>query len=103
MTTHLKTYKPFSVIVIPFPFTDSKLTKKRPAVVLSSEVHQQHNDHVTLLMITSAKQSNWYGDWEILDLESAGLEAISIVRQKIFSLDLRLVIKKIGELSKEDI
>lgn len=35
----MKTYKPFSVIVVPFPFTDSHHVKKRPAIVLSSEEH----------------------------------------------------------------
>ena len=46
------------------------------------------------MVFTSAKHSNWYGDWEILDVKAAGLEAKSIVSQKIFSLDMRLVIKK---------
>jgi hypothetical protein len=28
-------YKPFTIIVVPFPFTDSPETKKRPALVIA--------------------------------------------------------------------
>jgi hypothetical protein len=60
MTKLLMTYKPYSTIVVPFPFTDSAQTKKRPAVVVSSEHHQNKTSHITLLMITTAKHSQWY-------------------------------------------
>lgn len=98
----MMTYKPFSVVVVPFPFTDSVQVKKRPAIVLSRETHQKQTSHITLLMVTSAKHSEWYGDYEISDLVVAGLKSASIVRQKIFTIDHRLVLEKIGKLSKKD-
>jgi len=96
------TYKPFSIIVIPYPFTDSAKTKRRPTLVLSSEKHQKETSHITLAMITSAKKSAWLDDYEILDLKKTGLKAKSIIRQKIFTLDARLIQKQIGALSKKD-
>lgn len=96
------TYKPFSVVVVPFPFTDSPKTKKRPALVLSNEIFQKKNGHVTLAMITTAKQTSWFWDIEIEDLESAGLPVKSIVRQKIFTIDDRLIEKQVGMLSASD-
>lgn len=97
------TYKPFSIVVVPFPFTDKSQTKKRPALVLSSTKHQKESHHVTLLMVTSAKNSAWPSDYQISALESTGLSSPSIVRQKIFTLDTRLIFKCIGELSPIDL
>jgi mRNA interferase MazF len=90
------------VVVVPFPFADSTKTKKRPAIVLSSEAFQKSNAHVTLAMITSAKHSHWHGDIEISDLDSAGLSASSIIRQKLFTIDERLIEKQVGRLSPSD-
>jgi mRNA interferase MazF len=98
----METYKPFSVIVVPFPFTDSHNVKKRPAIVLSSEEHQKHTKNITLLMITSAKHSSWHDDCKLSDLKAAGLNAESVMRQKIFTLDIRLIIDNIGKLSTTD-
>ena len=95
-------YKPFSIVLVPFPFTDSANQKRRPALVLSSQSFQQKNGHITLLMITTARHSSWYGDHNILDLKKAGLPVESIVRQKIFTLDIRLIEKELGTLSTED-
>ena len=53
-------------------------------------------------MITSAKHSQWYSDHEIVDLAETGLHSESVVRQKIFTLDIRLVLDCIGKLSKKD-
>lgn len=99
---HMEIYKPFSIVVVPFPFTDARRAKKRPAVVLSSEDYQEHTKHITLLMVTSAKHSEWYGDYRITDLEATGLTAESIIRQKIFTLDSRLILDCIGKVSQKD-
>lgn len=96
-------YKPFSVIVVPFPFTDVAKIKKRPALVISTEEFQKENGHASLLMITSAKHSKWFGDFVIHDLKTAGLSADSYVRQKIFTIDLRSIEKQIGNLTKKEI
>jgi len=95
-------YDPLSVVVVPFPFTDSANFKKRPAVVVSSITHQKSTHHVTLLMITSAKNSSWESDYLISALKEAGLTSRSIIRQKLFTIDARLIIKSIGKLSLKD-
>jgi len=97
------TFKPLSIVVVPFPFTDKIQTKRRPALVLSSIDHQIGTEHVSLMMITSAKYSNWPSDYEIKQLKNTGLHTASIIRQKIFTIDSRLVIESIGELSETDI
>jgi mRNA interferase MazF len=95
-------FEKFSVVVVPFPFTDQNATKRRPALVLSSEAFNDSTQHSVLAMITSAKNANWLLDVNISDLNRAGLSAASIVRMKLFTLDNRLIIRQAGLLADAD-
>ena len=92
----------FDVVVVPFPFTDSSATKRRPALVLSSNAFNQKALHSVLAMITSAGQSSWPGDCAIKDLDAAGLPTECVIRLKLFTLDHRLVVRKAGNLALSD-
>ena len=95
-------YKIFSIVAVPFPFTDKDYTKKRPALVISQEEYQKNTHHCILAMITSAKNSQWKTDLRIQDLELTGLPGLSIIRPKIFTLEERLILREVGELSEKD-
>ena len=96
-------YKHFEVVVVPFPFTDRQSLKRRPALVLSQDVSfGELIGHSVLAMITSQKNSPWPLDVPVKDREISGLPAPSVVRMKIFTLDNRLILKKIGCLSPDD-
>ncbi|HWZ95118.1 MAG TPA: type II toxin-antitoxin system PemK/MazF family toxin [Opitutaceae bacterium] len=94
--------KPFDVIVVPFPFTDSAAVKRRPALVLSAQAFNDRAAHLVLAMITSRENRGWPLDVEIRDLSAAGLGHASIVRMKIFTLDERFVLRKAGSLAEPD-
>ena len=96
------TYRPFDVVVVPFPFTDSSATKRRPALVLSAEAFHDRAGHLVLAMITSRENRGWPLDVEIRDLRSAGLSHPSVVRMKVFTLDERLVLRNAGKLAGVD-
>ena len=97
------TYKPFEVVVVPFPFTDRKEGKRRPALVLSDQTQfNKPSGHTVLAMITSQKNPDWPLDTTITGKRRAGLAAPSKVRMKLFTLDNRLIVKKIGTLSDKD-
>lgn len=97
------TYKPFDVVVVPFPFTDRKADKRRPALVLSDDMQfNKPSGHAVLAMITSQKNPEWPLDTMITDNRRAGLTAPSKVRMKLFTLDNRLIVKKIGTLADKD-
>jgi mRNA interferase MazF len=52
------TYNPFAIVVVPFPFTDRKADKRRPALVLSDNIQfNKPSGHTVLAMITSQKKS----------------------------------------------
>ena len=96
-------YKPFDVVVVPFPFTGSYRTKRRPALVLSNKTDfNSIIEHSVLSMITSQKNDPWPLDVLIKNKKQSGLTALSVVRMKLFTLDNRFIIKKIGHLSKSD-
>ena len=96
-------YEPFDVVVVPFPFTDSARTKRRPALVLSQKSEfGSIIEHSILAMITSQKNDPWPLDVEIKNEKQSGLTAPSVVRMKLFTLDNRFILRKIGHLSKSD-
>lgn len=95
-------FKPFDVLVVPFPFTDSAAVKRRPALVLSAEQFQDRIGHLVMAMITSRENRGWPLDVEIIDLKTAGLPHPSVARMKLFTLDERFVVRKAGRLAETD-
>ena len=96
-------YKRFEVVKVPFPFTDRHASKIRPALILSElACFSAVIGHSVLAMITSAKHSAWPLDTPVSDLAAAGLPAPSIVRMKLFTLDHRLIIARLGKLAPTD-
>ena len=96
------TYKPGSVVRIPFPFVDSGATIHRPALVLSAEEYNSTHGHTVMAMITSAKHSKWPSDVPISNLGTTGLSSPSVVRFKLFTLDNRLVSSTVGKVEGTD-
>lgn len=97
------TFERFDVVTVPFPFTDRKATKKRPALVLSSnEEFSAPSGHSVLAMITSLENSPWPLDVEIVEYAASGLPSPSKLRFKIFTVDNRLILSKKGALSTGD-
>ena len=97
------TFEQWDVVVVPFPFADRAASRRRPALVVS-----RHDPlgavvgHYVLAMITSAAHRRWPLDVPIGDLSAAGLPAPSLVRLKLFTLDDRLIERRLGVLARED-
>jgi mRNA interferase MazF len=97
------TYERFDVVVVPFPFTDSSASKRRPAVIVSHGTKfNAPAGYCVMAMITSAGNAPWPLDRPIQDLSAAGLSAASVVRMKLFTLDHRFVLRRAGKLSSRD-
>lgn len=93
----------FAVVRVPFPFTDRKASKNRPALVLSDAASfNTLAGHSVMAMITSQGNVPWPLDCPIIDLKAAGLPVPSKVRFKLFTLDHRLVRGELGKLSATD-
>lgn len=103
MKKPIKTYDSFEVVLVPFPFTENSNSKKRPALVLSSSFRFNIKAGASVMaMITTAIHHPWPLDIPIEKLEIAGLPVPSIVRMKLFTLDHRLILKKLGQLHLTD-
>jgi mRNA interferase MazF len=97
------TFERFSVVRVPFPFSDRNATKNRPALVLSdAAAFNTPVGHSVMAMITSEVNAPWPLDCPLSDLAAAGLPAPSKVRFKLFTLDHRLVRGELGRLSAAD-
>lgn len=95
-------YPTFSLVRVPFPFTDRTTQKRRPALVVSAPHFQINSGHVVLAMVTSATNSSWPLDWAIQELGGTGLPKPCVVRLKLFSLDQRLILNDLGALANSD-
>lgn len=90
------------VAIVPFPFTDLALAKPRPALALSALKPNADSGNTIFAMITTAARSHWPNDILLEDAAVARLTVSSLVRLKLFTLDNRLVSRKIGMLSARD-
>ena len=91
----------WDVVVVPFPFTDKPDAKRRPALVLSKTAFNR-SGYTVMSMITTRDHREWPGDSDIEEYTAAGLNLQCRVRLKVFTLDNRLLLKKIGRLSDND-
>jgi mRNA interferase MazF len=100
----MTTYKFGDVTLVPFPFTDQSTSKKRPAIVISSDNYNQNKPDIILIAVTSQVNANLqFGEVLIDDWAGAGLIKSSVVKPIITTLKRNLVIRKLGELQSPDL
>jgi mRNA interferase MazF len=86
----MPTFRQGDVVRVPFPYTDRSTRQHRPALVVSHGAIGDGGGLLWVAMITSAENRRWAGDFEIQDLEGAGLPAPSIIRPcKIATIETR--------------
>jgi mRNA interferase MazF len=91
------------ILLVPFPFTDQTTTKKRPAVVVSSQAYHQDKPDLLLMAVTSQVSSTRsVGEVPIADWQGAGLIKPSVIKPVITTLEKRLVIRTLGRLNAQD-
>ena len=93
---------PGDVVVVPFPFVDRPVLRRRPAVVLSNHAFNRDNGQTVVAMVTTARASSWPSDVTIENGSSAGLKYPSVVRWKVFTLPNDLIAAKAGRLGASD-
>jgi mRNA interferase MazF len=97
------TVPPFSIVVVPFPYSDRLAEKRRPALVISHADMPDILGRIWVAMITSTP-GIMLGDAAIADYADAGLPVASTLRaSKIATLDAARVIRVLGHLTARDV
>ncbi len=100
----MTTYKRGDVVLVPFPFSDQTTIKKRPAVIVSSDIYNELSIDIIIMAITSqTKRISDIGECKIQDWQRAGLLKPSAVKSAVATIEQGLVIKKVGSLSLNDL
>jgi mRNA interferase MazF len=105
MSELTKTCDRYDVVRVPFPFTDRKASKIRPALVISSAKHfHVKSGLIIMAMITSVKPHRALLSTDVLikNFKYAGLPVPSILRFKLFTLDSRLILGRLGKFAEQD-
>lgn len=89
------------VILLPYPFTDLKTIKVRPAVVVCSD--QGKYEDLFVVPITSKTGDLGMGEFILSDWQMSGLNVISAIKRGCVLVDSALFRKKVGTLSHRDL
>ena len=90
------------VVIVPFPFRERNATKRRPALALSSAEFVERTGTVVLAMITTKGHQPWPHDVALSDLRAAGLKTDCVIRWKLATRDVRMILARAGKLGAAD-
>jgi mRNA interferase MazF len=91
-------FEPGDIVLVPFPFSDLRGVKKRPALVLAVAESRRE---LVCLMLTSGPSG--VGEVPVQDWQAAGLLRPTVARvHRLFVLDISLVLRRLGRLAADD-
>ncbi len=96
-----KLFSKGEVVVLPFPFSNLRATKRRPALVVAT----LQGDDVICCQITSEERFDDYALLlEEVHFKEGGLQQASRIRpNKLFTADKNLITYKIGKIKEQKI
>ncbi len=94
-------YSKSDVVLLPYPFTNLKTTKIRPAVVVATEDGRYAD--VFVVPVTSMIENLNTGEFVLRDWDKVGLNVVFAVKRGCVLVEASLVKLKVGKLSKRDI
>ncbi|MBD0368472.1 MAG: type II toxin-antitoxin system PemK/MazF family toxin [Flavisolibacter sp.] len=96
-------YKQREILLVPFPFSDLSSSKRRPVLVVSNDVYNQHFPDILVCVITS----NLFGDeysvpLSEIDLETGLLPESSLIKcHKLFTIQQSLILRRFSIVSPQ--
>jgi mRNA interferase MazF len=95
----MPSYSKHETILVRYPFSDLSGVKVRPAIV----VHAPHVSQDNLIVpLTSQTTALLMGEFVLTDWAAAGLHVPTAVKRGLYTIQDRLVIKRLGQLIQAD-
>ncbi|MEX2598556.1 MAG: type II toxin-antitoxin system PemK/MazF family toxin [Dehalococcoidia bacterium] len=91
------------VIAVDFYYTDRDRMKRRPALVLSSDIYHGGREEMLLAGITSNVHRSLPGDTVLQDWEGADLPRPSVVTAIVQTAKQSAALRVVGQLSDRDL
>lgn len=95
-------YKQADVVLVEFQFSEGSGSKKRPALIISTDAYHKSRQEVIVAAITSNITRELLGDTKIEKWEEAGLLQTSLVTGIIRTIKSNLILRELGVLPKKD-
>ena len=91
------------VLLVPFPFTDQRQIKQRPAVVVSSRAyHRTRIDLIVMAVSTQTRSDDATGEVAVGRWREAGLLKPSVFKPLLATIERRIVRRRLGRLVDPD-
>lgn len=91
------------IVLVPFPFTDQSASKKRPAVIISSNAYHLARSDLILMAVTSqSRPAAPVGEVAVEGWQGAGLIKPSVIKPVITTIERGLVLRRLGRLGEQD-
>lgn len=95
-------YKRGDIVLVNFGFSEGKGSKKRPALIISSDNYHKNRQEVIAVAITHNIKRVLFGDTKIDEWQEAGLIYPSLVTGIIRTIKDSMIVRKLGALSRQD-
>lgn len=99
----MTSYKPGDVILVSFVFADESGVKRRPAVIVSSDMYNSRRGEAVIAAITSKTEHMFVGDHLIADWQEAGLLFPSVATGIIRTIKQSMIDRKLGSMTSRDV
>lgn len=96
-------YKRGDIVLVEFIFSGQNGSKRRPALVLSTETYNKSRQELVIVAITSNIERRLFSETILKDWKYAGLLHPSTVTAIIQTIKKDMVRCKLGELSQSDL
>ncbi|NMC99287.1 MAG: type II toxin-antitoxin system PemK/MazF family toxin [Bacteroidales bacterium] len=95
-------FKSGDIVLIEVIFSEQNESKKRPALIISTDEYNKNRKDIIIAAITSNTSRILLGDTLIDDWKKSGLLSSSLITATIQTIKNDMIIKKLGSLSKTD-
>ena len=96
-------YQQGEVVLVRFVFSDESGAKRRPVVVLSTDVYQRGRQETIVAAITSNVQRLLTGDHLLVGWQEAGLLFPSVATGIVRTVKQAMIERRLGRVTAEDL